>query len=65
MKTVDEIAEEALRAMDRVLRNEIQAETCPEKKEKAEWKKTQVREKVVAKLQDTIGPSKLGPSILK
>lgn len=53
-KPIDTIVDEVLRSVERVLRNEIPNETCPEKREKAEWKKGQVREKVVSKLQEDI-----------
>lgn len=63
MKSIDEIANEATRLVERVISNEVPAETCPANKEKAEWKKGQVREKVVEKLKTTIAVP--GPEMLK
>ena len=54
--TDEEIATQAQRAVDRVLSNNIQVETCPEKKRKAEWKREKVVAILVAKL-GSVGPS--------
>ena len=56
--TVEEIASEALKAVDRVIRNNIQVETCPVKKQKAEWKKEKVVQELAVKL-GIVGPKEV------
>ncbi len=72
MKSNIEIADEALRLVDRVIRNELPTESCPVKEERAKWKREEVRAIIVSKLQpavDKIGPSqavdKIGPKEVK
>ncbi len=58
MKTVEQIADEAVRAVDRVINNNIKTETCPEKKGKPEWVREKVRGILAAKLT-SVGPSEI------
>lgn len=62
MKTVEQIADEAVRAVDRVINNNIKTETCPEKKNKPEWKKDEVRAAIARKL---LPGSSTGPTQTK
>lgn len=71
MKIVTEIVDDCMRAIERTIRNEVPTETCPAKKEKAEWKKEQIRLQLIERLSAAapVGPShtpvETGPSILK
>lgn len=56
--TIEEISNEALKAVNRVIRNNIQTETCPVKKQKAEWKKEKVVQELAVKL-GVIGPKEV------
>lgn len=58
MKTPEQIADEALRAANRVINNNVTAETCPEKKGKPEWVREKVRGILAAKLT-SVGPSEI------
>lgn len=72
MKIVTEIVDDCMRSIERIIRNEVPAETCAAKKEKAEWKKEQIRLQLIERLHSTqhpVGPThtpvEAGPSILK
>lgn len=57
---IDEVADKVLRQIEKVINNSIPTESCPQKKEKVEWKREQVLEKVKHKLsQNTVGPSEI------
>lgn len=52
--TTQEIADHCLRAMQRILRDQIKCETCPVKKAKAEWKKQEVLKLLLKSINDDI-----------
>jgi hypothetical protein len=64
MKSNIEIADECLRMVERVIRNEIPAVTCPEKKIQMAWKKDEVKQILINKLQ-TPSAVMVGPGELK
>jgi len=56
--TPEQIAHEAFKAADRVIKNNIQVETCPVKKEQAKWKREKVVSALVVKL-GVVGPGEV------
>lgn len=57
-KPVDTIVEEAAKAVDRVLNNNITVETCAEKKNKDKWEREKIVSKLVVKLGG-VGPGEV------
>jgi hypothetical protein len=64
MKSNIEIAEQAIRLMETVIKNELPTVSCPEKQSRVQWKRGEVRQIIISRLQ---GPSvvMIGPTILK
>lgn len=63
MKSNIEIAEEAIRMIDRVIKNELPTVTCPEKQQHVLWKRGEVKQIIVSKLHEpnmvSVGPKEL------
>ncbi len=63
MKIVSEIVEEAVTAIERTIRNNVPTETCPEKRAKNDWKKEQIRQALIERLQgqtvNAVGPKEM------
>lgn len=63
MKSVIEISEQAIRLMENVIKNEIPTESCPEKNQRANWKREQVRQEIIQRLSaqtnNSVGPSEI------
>jgi hypothetical protein len=64
MKSNIEIAEEAMRMIDRVIKNELPNVSCPEKNQHAMWKRSEVKQIIVSKLHQPNMVS-VGPSVMK
>ena len=64
MKSNIEIAEEAIRMIDRVIKNELPTVTCPEKQQHVLWKRGEVKQIIVSRLQ-TPSAVMIGPSVVK
>ena len=64
MKSNIEIAEEAIRMIDRVIKNELPTVTCPEKQQHVLWKRGEVKQIILSRLQ-TPSVVMIGPTITK
>ena len=64
MKSNIEIAEEAMRMIDRVIKNELPNVSCPEKNQHVMWKRSEVKQIIVSKLHEPNMVS-VGPSVIK
>lgn len=63
MKSVNEISDEALRLIERIINNECPTLSCPEKQQQNLWKRDQVRQAIAGKLLGVVkGP---GPAQIK
>ena len=60
MKSNIEIAEEVMRMIDRVIKNELPNVSCPEKNQRVMWKRSEVKQIIVSKLHEpnmvSVGP---------
>lgn len=54
MKSNIEIADEAIRMIDRVIKNELPTVICPEKNQHVLWKRSEVKQIIVSKLQQPV-----------
>jgi CO dehydrogenase/acetyl-CoA synthase gamma subunit (corrinoid Fe-S protein) len=55
---MQQIADKCLQEINKVLRREIKAETCPMKRAKAEWKKQEIKNLLAKMLvENKIGPN--------
>lgn len=59
-----EIAEQALRLMERVINNELPTVSCPEKMTHVRWKREEVKQIIISKLQ-TPSVNQIGPTVIK
>lgn len=64
MKSNIEIAEEALRLIDRVIKNELPTVSCPEKQSHVLWKREEVKQILINKLHEPSG-QQVGPQTVK
>lgn len=64
MKSNIEIADEALRLVDRVIKNELPTVSCPEKQGHVQWKREEVKQILISKLQ-TPAANQIGPVMIK
>jgi len=64
MKSNIEIADEAMRMIDRVIKNELPTVTCPEKMQHVLWKRGEVKQIILSKLQDP-AVNMIGPTLTK
>lgn len=59
-----EIAERAIRLMENVIKNELPVVSCPEKMHHVRWKREEVKQIIISKLQSP-GANMIGPQQLK
>ena len=64
MKSNIEIAEQAIRLMENVIKNELPNVSCPEKNARVNWKRDEVRQIVASRLQVT-AVNQIGPTLTK
>lgn len=64
MKSNIEIADQAVRLMNNVIKNELPTESCPEKRQHILWKREEVRQLIISKLQ-TPAVNQIGPTMIK
>lgn len=64
MKSNIEIAEEAIRMMDRVIKNELPVVSCPEKMQHVMWKRGEVKQIIMSRLQEPASVQ-IGPTVMK
>ena len=64
MKSNIEIAEEAIRMMDRVIKNELPVVSCPEKMQRVMWKRGEVKQFIMSRLQEPASVQ-IGPTVMK
>lgn len=64
MKSNIEIADEAIRMIDRVIKNELPTVACPEKMSHVNWKRAEVKQIIISKLHEP-SPGTIGPTMIK
>lgn len=64
MKSNIEIADEAMKFINRIINNELPTVSCPEKQQRVLWKRGEVRQIIISRLQEPSGVM-IGPQLVK
>lgn len=64
MKSVVEITEQCMNAIERTIKNELPTVSCPEKQQRVMWRRDEVRQAIISRLQ-TPSAVMIGPKELK